>query len=365
MALKRRTAVIGTALHVPVSGDGKSLEELLYDVTQDVLRDANLTIEDIDGIVVASNDQFDGRAISVMAASGSVGGVDRDILSTPSAGEHALVTGVLRIASGQYETHLILSWSPTEASSLSEAQRLGADPYFHRALPLDEINAAALQATVLRDSDPSIVAEADQRSRSNLANGQRAQATPRNGPRIQPPWPLTEDMAPPPVTGLVAMIIASEDFVRDRGVANVAWIDGMGWATETAFLGDRDLATAPGLEEAASRAYEEAEITDPAAAFEVIELTGSTPYQEALAARVLNLPLSGKAHVNPSGGVSTLNPVFCAGMIRIVEAANQVRGTAGNHQIENVRRALAHASSGFAMMYQAVLILNAENREKQ
>ena len=100
MSLKRKTAVIGTAILAQPGDDPRSLEELLYDVVQDALRDADLTIEDIDGIVVGSNDQFDGRAISIMAASGSVGGVDRDILSTPSASEHALVMATLRIASG-------------------------------------------------------------------------------------------------------------------------------------------------------------------------------------------------------------------------------------------------------------------------
>ena len=53
-------------------------------VTKSALRDAGLSIEEIDGIVVASCDQLDGRAIAIMAASGSVGGVGRDILSTPS-----------------------------------------------------------------------------------------------------------------------------------------------------------------------------------------------------------------------------------------------------------------------------------------
>ncbi len=126
MALNRRIAVIGSAISAPVTDEAKSLEELLFDVAQAAMRDAGLDADQIDGIVVASNDQFDGRAISIMAASGSVGGVDRDILSTPSAGEHAFVMGVLRVASGQYETQLVVSWSPVEASSLSEAQRLGA-----------------------------------------------------------------------------------------------------------------------------------------------------------------------------------------------------------------------------------------------
>src|SRR5262249_24087688 len=147
---------IGTAIMAPVIDGRRSLEELLYDAAQATLKDAALTIDDIDGLVVSANDQFDGRAISVMMASGSVGGVDRDILATPSAGEHAFVMGALRVATGQYETQLVLSWSPTEASSLSEAQRLGTDPYFHRILPQDELAGHALQANAMAATRPEL-----------------------------------------------------------------------------------------------------------------------------------------------------------------------------------------------------------------
>ncbi len=382
MALNRRTAIIGSSIMAPFNDESKSLEELLYDIAQAAMKDAGLTADEIDGIVVASNDQFDGRAISIMAASGSVGGVDRDILSTPSAGEHALVMGVLRIASGQYETHLIVSWSPIEASSLSEAQRLGADPYFHRALPLDELSGAALQASAILASRPDAADLATSLSLRNRANGlkaypEAAKASAAGSEGSLPRWPIAGDMVSPPVLGAVAMVIASEDYVAKHNLENVAWIRGMGWATEAGFLGDRDLTTAPALEEAARRAYEEAGLSDPRKSFDVAELTDISPYQELLAYDALGLSeksnwqgdvqsgvfdLGGDLPVNPSGGVVTINPVFCTGLIRIAEAARQVQGKAGKHQISNARTALGHAASGFAMMYQTVLVL-AQNKD--
>ncbi len=375
MALNRQVAVIGNVIDAPVTDQGRSLEELLYDVTQRAFRDAGLTADDIDGIVVASNDQFDGRAISIMAASGSVGGVDRDILSTPSASEHALVMGVLRVASGQYETQLIVSWSPVEASSLSEAQRLGADPYYHRALPLDELSSAALQASAILAQNPEAGDLAARLSARNRENGKRAYpdaATVEATASKKPRWPIAADMVAPPVLGVVALVIASEDYVAKRGLKDVAWIRGMGWATEAGFLGDRDLATAPALEEAARRAYSEAGLTDPRDAIDVAEVTDVSPYQELLAYDALGLSkkpswkedvlsgvfdAGGSVPVNPSGGVATVNPVFCTGLIRIAEAAQQVQGKAGRHQISNARTALGHAASGFAMMYQTVFVL--------
>lgn len=387
MAYNHQAAVIGCAISAPITGDDKSLEELLYDVTQRALADAGLGIEDIDGIVVASNDQFDGRAISVMMASGSVGGVDRDILSTPSAGEHAFVMGVLRVASGQYRTQLVVSWSPTEASSLSEAQRLGADPYFHRRLPLDELSSHALQATALASRVPDAHELASSIVTKNRRHGARAypaavgssdESAAGSGQPAR--WPLSRDMTAPPVTGVVALVLASAEHVEEAKIANPAWVRGMGWTTEPGFLGDRDLAQAPALAAAAERAYAEAGIADPRVSFDLAEVADATPYQELLAYEGLGLAgreqwaervasgafeAEGRLPVNLSGGALCINPVFCAGLIRIAEAANQVRGQAGAHQAPRAKTALAHAASGFAMQYQTVIVLGGERGASQ
>jgi len=373
MAYKVQPGAIGCAIRPVIAGRDRSLEEIMYDTAQLALADAGLSIRDIDGIVVGSNDQFDGRAISVMMASGPVGGVDRDLLSTPSASEHAFVMGALRVASGQFRTQLVVSWSPTEASSLSEAQRLGADPYFHRTLPLDELSAHAMQAAALENAVPGLREVAAAVAEKNRRHGQRAY------PSSPPPsgrarWPLTAEMTTEPVTGAVAVVLAAPEFIAERGISDVAWLRGMGWATEASFLGDRDLATAPALAAAAQQAYAAAGITDPAGAIDVAEVTDATPYSELLAYEGLSLcdrdawsariadgsfAAGGRLPVNLSGGVLTFNPVFCTGLIRIAEIANQVRGRAGTHQKPNVRQGLAHAGSGFAMQYQTAVVLSA------
>ena len=375
MGLKVQPGVIGCAIRPSIASRDRSLEEIIYDTTQMALKDAGLTIEDIDGIAVGSNDQFDGRSISVMMASGSVGGVDRDIMSTPSGSEHAFVLGALRVATGQFRTQLVVSWSPTEVSSMPEAQRLGNDPYFHRALPQDELSAHALQASAIENAVPGARSAAEAVAAKNRAFG--AAAFGDQGPAGKMRWPLTPSMTSEPVTGAVAMVLASPEFIAERWIKNVAWVQGMGWATEAAFLGDRDLTKAPALVAAAHQAYKMAGIANPDAAFGVAEMTDATPYAELLAYEALGLcrrddwaaraadgtfGAGGRLPVNPSGGVLTWNPVFCTGMIRIAEIAQQVRGLAGKHQIPNVKRGLAHAGSGFAMQYQAAVILGQEAR---
>jgi len=326
---------------------------------------------------VGANDQYDGRAISVMAASGSVGGVDRDILSTPSAGEHAFVLGALRVATGQFRTQLAVAWSPTEASPLHEVQRLAADPYFHRALPLDETSAHALQATALLAAVPGVEDAAWAIVEKNRRHGAAAHpgiASPvAHLPRSYPlRWPLRADMVAAPTTGAVAVVLASTDWIADHGLKDVAWIEGMGWATEPSFLGDRKLAFAPALATAVAQAYAAATVTEPLASFEVAEVADATPYQELLACEALGFAArgdwlartregafetGGKLPINLSGGALTLNPVFCTGLIRIAEVANQVRGCAGAHQHAGAARGVAHAASGGAMQYNTVVVL--------
>lgn len=381
MSGHNRVGVIGVSIQPSIETGKRSLEEILFDLTKEGLKDAGIGIEAIDGIVVAANDQYDGRAISVMMASGPVGGVGRDILSTPSASEHAFVLGALRVATGQFPTQLVMAWSPTEASSLAEVQRLATDPYYTRRLPMDENASHALQAGALEHAIPSVADSAQAVLRKNLRHGAvaypHAKTDTVGADRSRFPWPLREHMIAPPVTGGVAMILASEDFILEHGFEDVAWIEGTGWATEPSFLGDRDLTQLPGLKAAAKQAYHGAGISDPANAFDVGEVADQTPYQELLAYDGLGLcdreswservaagefSAQGRLPVNLSGGSLTHNPIFCTGLIRIAEVANQVRGRAGAHQKTGVARGVAHAASGFAMQYNTVAVFGRDQR---
>jgi acetyl-CoA C-acetyltransferase len=47
-----------------------------------------------------------------------------------------------------------------------------------------------------------------------------------------------------------------------------------------------------------------------------------------------------------SGGVLSSNPIGASGMLRFAEAAMQVRGQAGEHQVAGAKKALGHAYGG-------------------
>jgi hypothetical protein len=56
--------------------------------------------------------------------------------------------------------------------------------------------------------------------------------------------------------------------------------------------------------------------------------------------------IGGTLPVNPSGGVLSSNPIGASGLLRFAEAALQVMGKAGAHQVPEARTALGHAYGG-------------------
>jgi len=69
--------------------------------------------------------------------------------------------------------------------------------------------------------------------------------------------------------------------------------------------------------------------------------------------------ITGSMPINCSGGVLSSNPIGASGMIRFAEAALQVRGQAGAHQIDGARVAVGHAYGGAAQYY-AMWVVSAD-----
>ena len=67
----------------------------------------------------------------------------------------------------------------------------------------------------------------------------------------------------------------------------------------------------------------------------------------------------GDLPVNPSGGVLSSNPIGASGMLRFAEAAMQVRGQAGEHQVDGAKIALGHAYGGGSQFF-AMWIVGSE-----
>ena len=69
--------------------------------------------------------------------------------------------------------------------------------------------------------------------------------------------------------------------------------------------------------------------------------------------------IDGDFPVNPSGGVLSSNPIGASGMLRFAEAALQVRGQAGEHQVDGAKVALAQAYGANAQFF-AMWVVSSE-----
>jgi acetyl-CoA C-acetyltransferase len=178
----------------------------------------------------------------------------------------------------------------------------------------------------------------------------------------------------PSSDGACAIVMAAESIAADHA-EHPAWVHAVATSHDQQYMGDspKRLAVMRSLQAATKKAYKLAGVTDPRHDFDVAELYEPASYAElAWYENVGFCPMGdggklidagvtlidGDLPVNPSGGVLSTNPVGATAMIRVAEAANQVMGEAGEHQIPGVRRALATGYGGNA--WSDVMILSRE-----
>jgi acetyl-CoA C-acetyltransferase len=174
-------------------------------------------------------------------------------------------------------------------------------------------------------------------------------------------WPIKLLDVPPISDGACAVILASEDAAKKAEMP--AWIRGMAYYAEADNAANRSTVQSEPLEIAARHVYAEAGITNPRRQVDVIEVQEpytcfELSYYESLglcepggAAELIGsgaTEMSGDIPVNPSGGCMGANPIGATALIRLAEVAQQVRGRAGDHQIENAKVGLMQAGGGWA-----------------
>jgi len=165
-----------------------------------------------------------------------------------------------------------------------------------------------------------------------------------------------------PITdGAAAVILGSEDFVKQNNIQDPIWITASMQASDTLALHDRKTIT--GLlasKIAAKKAYEMAEVT--AKDISVAEVHDCFTIAEAMAYEDLGFiekGQSGKAidegmfdlnshlSVNTSGGLKACgHPVGATGIKQIIEIRNQLKGTCGKRQVRDARIGLTHNVGG-------------------
>jgi acetyl-CoA C-acetyltransferase len=169
----------------------------------------------------------------------------------------------------------------------------------------------------------------------------------------------------PSSDGACAMVLGDASAAK-AAPRKPAWVTATAVRSEPVTFPGRDAVRPQGGVDCAHDIYKQAGITNPREEIDVAELYVPFSWYEPMWLEGHDIAgpgegwqmvdsgeteLSGSFPVNPSGGVLSSNPIGASGMLRMAEAANQVRGEAGAHQVEGARTSLGQAYGGNAQYF--------------
>jgi acetyl-CoA C-acetyltransferase len=174
----------------------------------------------------------------------------------------------------------------------------------------------------------------------------------------------------PSSDGACAMVLADET-IGDGSPRPPAWIHGTAMRSEPTMFAGRDAVNPRAGRDCVADLYGQAGITDPRRQIDMAEIYVPFSWYEPMWMENLGFAPDGEGWkmtddgstsfqgdlpINPSGGVLSSNPIGASGMIRFAEAAMQVRGQAGEHQVDGARLALGHAYGGGSQFFAMWLV---------
>src|SRR5512136_854471 len=348
-------------------------QELIAIAVRRALESAELTMRDIDAIVIGNMDHFESiNYVDMWSVDGS-GGYMKPIMkvttggTTGSAIGHA---GFYHAASGLFDTVLVIGWEQNSESDTTAAISTCFDPITEREYsagaigPLAAHYIAYMSKYGATEEDAALVSVRDHNNAASYnpyAHLRRAITVEDVMKSAYVSYPIKLLDMCPRSDGACAVIFAEERRAR-KIVDRPAWILGVGDCHILVHLADGiGLANLPSLEVAAKQAYKMAGITEPFRQFDVAELyipasTAGVTWMEALGlcdegkgpglVRSGQTDMGGKLPINPSGGVLATNPIGATGLLRIGEAALQVMGKAEKKQVPGAKVALATGFGG-------------------
>jgi acetyl-CoA C-acetyltransferase len=374
--MAERSAVIGIGQtkHAARRGD-LSMPGLLREAALRALADADLGFEDIDAVVFGkAPDMFEGSVMPELFLADALGASGKPMLRVHTAGSVGGSTGVVAshfVSSGLHGTVLAVAWekqSESNAMWALSAQRpfqpplmAGAGGYF----------APLIRAYIRRSGAPDDVgirvAVKDRKNAlknpyAHLHLPEISEQVVRDSPMLWDPIRHLETC--PSSDGACAVVIGNERAAKRR--KNPAWIRGTALRSEPTIFAARDQVNPQAGRDCAKALYAEAGIRDPMKDVDCAELYVPFSWFEPMWLENLGFAEQGTGHrltmegqtelggslpINMSGGVLSTNPIGASGLLRFAEAALQVRGLAGEHQVDGAKMAVGHAYGGGSQFF--------------
>ncbi|MCV7314450.1 thiolase domain-containing protein [Mycolicibacillus parakoreensis] len=377
---KQPAAVLGTgqttytAKRLDVSMNG-----LVREAIDAALADSGSTFADVDAVVVGkAPDFFEGSMMPELFMADAMGATGKPLIRVHTAGSVGGSTAIVAaslVQSGRYRRVLAVAWEKQSESNamwglsipvpFTKPVGAGAGGYF----------APHVRAYIRRSGAPEhIGAQVAVKDRLNgarnpLAHLHQPDITVEKVMASQMLWdPIRYDETCPSSDGACAVVIG-DDAAAEAQVADgaaVAWIHATALRTEPLAYAGRDQVNPQAGRDAAAALWRDAGISDPLAEIDAAEIYVPFSWFEPMWLENLGFAaegegwklteagetaIGGRLPVNPSGGVLSSNPIGASGMIRFAEAAIQVMGKGGDHQVPGARKALGHAYGGGSQYY--------------
>jgi len=373
---KQLAAVIGVGqTHYRAKREDVSMAGLCREAVDRAMADANVSFDDIDAVVVGkAPDLFEGVMMPELYLSDALGAEGKPLLRVHTAGSVGGSTcnvAASLVQSGVHKRVLAVTFEKQSESNAMWALSVpvpfimpvhaGAGGYF----------APHVRSYIRRSEAPvhigAIVAAKDRQNanKNPYAHLRNPDTTVDSVLASQMLWdPIRYDETCPSSDGACAVVIADEDTAASS--PNPAWIHGTVMRTEPTTAAERDQVNPQAGREAAAAIWKQAGITDPYREIDCAEIYVPFSWFEPMWLENLGFAeegsgwklteagvtaLDGDLPVNMSGGVLSSNPIGASGMIRFAEAALQVRGAAGEHQVDGARKALGHAYGGGSQFF--------------
>ena len=369
----RKVAIVGVGqTHHKARREDVNMMEMVHEAVLRCLEDAEITIDQVDAVLIGNMEHFEGINLSDMWAvdfSGALGRFGMKITTGGSTGTTLSIASYYHVASGLFDTVLCIGWQKQSEGDTTAGLVSATDPIWERASfagAFGTFAAAAIQFMkeygVSEEHAAKIAVKNRQNGRRNPYAHLQLDISVEDVLKSRVlAYPIRMLDMCPASEGACAMLFASEEKAK-KITGRPAWVAAAETRHDSPFIGDvpmfLDLRT---LRAASSAAYKKAGITNPLKELDVIELYEPVSWAEIAFLDALWLTQKGKIRdlldkgvtnmdgelpVNPSGGVLCTNPIGATAMLRVAEAAIQIRGKGGARQIPNVRTALATGYGG-------------------
>jgi acetyl-CoA C-acetyltransferase len=381
-----RVAVVGIghAGFAPITA-GLSYKELMFEAAQRAYADAQVDPRaDVDSFVCCSEDYLEGTSIFDEYVPDQLGAVQRPMQTVAGDGLFGVATALMLIRSGAARVVAVEAHSKvSDVLTLGAIEQFAMDPVFNRPLGVPALAVAGLdmnaflERTGLTEEHCAMVAA---KNRTNALDNPRAaypaDVTAEDVEDSAPVyWPLRELEMAGRADGCVVVVMAAEERARDLTEAPV-WTLGAGWSSGSPTLESRTWGEADFVARAAGRAYAMAGVEDPGEEIDLAEVDDVFAFKELQHLEALGLGTAGELAemlaggaleadgdlpVNVSGGSLGQGNLFEAnGLARLLECVEQLRGEAGERQVDDAYVALAQSWRGVPTTSAAVIVLGNE-----